>query len=69
MTAAVPLIHAFSVAMVTGIMVEQAGESEGSRGKEMWQKGMEMGKRNGVEVYAGEIDLQIRYFFKKIFNF
>jgi len=27
-TAAVPLIHAVTVAMVTGIMAEQAGESE-----------------------------------------
>lgn len=30
MTAAVPLIHAANVAMVTGIMVKQTGESEGS---------------------------------------
>ena len=32
MTAAVPLIHAVTVARMTGIMVEQTGESEGSRG-------------------------------------
>lgn len=31
MTAAVLLIHAVTVAMVTGIMVEQAGESEGAK--------------------------------------
>ena len=42
MTAAVPLIHAATVAMVTGIMVQQTGESEGSERRESWEKGVEM---------------------------
>lgn len=42
MTAAVPLIHAVTVAMVAGIMVEQLGVSEGSVAREMWEKGVEM---------------------------
>lgn len=33
MTANVPLIHAFTLSVVTGIMVEQTGESEGNRGE------------------------------------
>lgn len=36
------MIHAVTVAMVTGIMAEQAGESEGSRGEGQREKGMEM---------------------------
>lgn len=40
MTAAVPLIHAFTVAMVTGIIVEQTGESEGKG-----RRGVGEGKR------------------------
>lgn len=62
MTAAVPLIHAFTVAMVTGIMVEQTGESEGSRGGgESWAGDVGERRGNGEEkakdalkVYAGE---------------
>lgn len=42
MTAAVPLIHAATVAMLTGIMVEQTGESEGREG---WGRGVEMDRR------------------------
>lgn len=38
MTAAVPLIHAFTLAVVTGIMVEQTGESEGNRGGDIGEK-------------------------------
>lgn len=38
MTAAVPLIHAFTPAVVTGIMVEQTGESEGNRGGDVGEK-------------------------------
>lgn len=38
MTAAVPLIHAFTLAGVTGIMVEQTGESEGNRGGDVGEK-------------------------------
>lgn len=38
MTAAVPLIHAFTLALVTGIMVEQTGESEGNRGEHVGEK-------------------------------
>lgn len=45
MTAAVPLIHAVTVAVVTGIMVEQTGEPEGSEGRERWQRGVEMERR------------------------
>ena len=52
MTAAVPLIHAVTVAMVTGIMVEQTGESEGSEGRQMWEKGLEM-ERRGPELSRG----------------
>lgn len=48
MTAAVPLIHAFTVAMVTGIIVEQTGESEGRMGaggkREMRRNGEEKAK-------------------------
>lgn len=47
MTAAVPLIHAFTVAMVTGIMVEQTGELEGRRGGG--------GGRGGGESWAGDV--------------
>lgn len=32
------MIHAVTVAMVTGVMVEQAGESEGSEERERWEK-------------------------------
>lgn len=38
MTAAVPLIHAFTPAVVTGIMVEQTGESGGNRGGDVGEK-------------------------------
>ena len=45
MTAAVPLIDAATVAVVTGIMGKQTGESEGSPGRERWEKGVEMDGR------------------------
>lgn len=59
MTAAVPLIHAATVAMVTGIMVEQTGESEGSTGWEKWEKGVQMDRRPWISLegisWTGEI--------------
>lgn len=42
MTAAVRLIDAASVAAVTGIMVEQTGDSGGSERDERWEKGEEI---------------------------
>lgn len=69
MTAAVLLIHAFFVAMVTGIMVEQAGESVGiKRGGDVAERHGN-GEKDGVEVYAREIELQQTYVKKTLFNF
>lgn len=55
MTAAVRLIDAASVAAVTGIMVEQTGESGGSERDERWEKGEETDTRlkMGITCKAG----------------
>lgn len=56
MTAAVPLIHAVSVAGVTGIIVQQTGESEGSGWRE-WEEGTAGKKSLEMKDKGSRLDL------------
>lgn len=56
MTAAVPLIHAFTVAALTGIMAKQTGESDGRNGEGLdgvvvWLSGTVEGIRQGRKLW------------------
>lgn len=53
MTAAVPLIHAFTVAVLTGIMAKQTGESDGNREGGGLGRGRGMGGKKAVEPGRG----------------